>query len=53
MLKTEGRGQDQPGNLEALPAHFQARHPHAKMKHKFCLASLMGPRGSKAFGEYI
>lgn len=39
MLKTEGRGQYQPGNLEALPAHFRARHPHAKMEYnKFCLA---------------
>lgn len=33
-LKTASRGQYQPGNLEALPACFPARHPHAKMEHK-------------------
>lgn len=51
MLKTEGRGQYQPGNLEALPAHFRARHPHAKMEYnKFCLAS-WGREGVRLSGN--
>lgn len=51
MLEMEGRGQYQPGNLEALPAHFRARHPHAKMEYnKFCLAS-RGREGVRLSGN--